>query len=82
MVKNNDTFKPHDHKYVNVGTGLQNLPLLFDLKIVYSYVIEVADFESDLILHGRSLISEMFYHLKNAQGRQDVVVIYTLVKFF
>ena len=40
-------------------------PPLFDLKIVYSYVIEVADSESDLGLHGRSLISKIFafYHL-------------------
>ena len=30
-------------------------PPPFDLKIVYSYVIEVADSESDLGLHGRAL---------------------------
>ena len=44
---------------------------LFDQKIVYSYVIQVADSESDFGLHGRSLISEVFafYYLKIAQGR-------------
>ena len=49
-----------------VGTGLENPPPpLFDLKIVYSYVIEVADSEYDLGLHGRALVSEIFafYHL-------------------
>ena len=47
------------------GTGRENLPPLFDLKIVYSYVIEVADSESNLGLHGRALVSEIFafYHL-------------------
>ena len=38
---------------------------------MYSYVIEVADTESDLGLHDKSLISEMFvfyYFLENAQG--------------
>ena len=48
------------------------LPPLFDLNIVYSYVIEVADSESDLGLHGRALVSEIFvfYHLlEYAQGR-------------
>ena len=47
-------------------------PPLFDLKIVYSYVIEVADSESDFGLHGKALVSEIFafYHLlKYARGR-------------
>ena len=41
-------------------------PPLFDLKIVYSYVIEVADSESYLGLHGRALVSEIFafYHFE------------------
>ena len=46
--------------------------MLFDLKIVYSYVIEVADSESDLGLHGEALVSEIFafYHfLENALWR-------------
>ena len=50
------------------GTGLH--PPLFDLKIVYSNVIEVA--ESDLGLHGKALVSEIFafYHLlENELGR-------------
>ena len=49
------------------GTGLEN-PSLFDLKIVYSYEIEVADSESDFGLHGKALVSEIFAfcHLKNA----------------
>ena len=40
-------------------------PPLFDLKLVYSYLIEVADSESDLGLHGKPLVSEIFtfYHL-------------------
>ena len=40
---------------------------------MYSYVIEVADSESDLGLHGKPLVSEIFafYHLlKYARGRQ------------
>ena len=56
-----------------MGTTLQNPPPpLFDLKIVYSYVIEVADSDSDLGLHGKALVSEIFglYHLlKYARGR-------------
>ena len=50
-----------------------NPPLAFRPKIVYSYVIEVADSESDLGLHGRALVSEIFafYHLlEYARGRQ------------
>ena len=45
---------------------------LFDLKIGYSYVIEIADSESELDLHGRALVSEIFafYHLlEYARGR-------------
>ena len=33
-------------------------PSLFDVKPVYSYVVEVADSESDLDLHGNALVSE------------------------
>ena len=44
--------------------GIQNPPLI-DLKIVYSYVIEVADFESDLDLNGRPLVSEIMVFLRN-----------------
>ena len=47
-------------------------PPLFDLKLGYSYVIEVADSESDLGLHDKALVSEIFafYHLlKYARGR-------------
>ena len=58
--------------YEYFGTPLQPPPPLFDLKIVYSYVIEVADSESDLGLHGRALVSEIFafYHLlKYARDR-------------
>ena len=57
----------HEH-----GTGRETPPTLFDLKIVYSYVIEVADSESDLGLHDRALVSEIFafYHLlEYARGR-------------
>ena len=42
-----------------IGAGRETPPPLFDLKIVYSYVIEVADSESDLGLHGRALVSEI-----------------------
>ena len=44
---------------------LEKIPPLFDLKLVYSYVVEVADSESDLGLHGKPLVSEIFafYHL-------------------
>ena len=34
--------------------------LLFVLKIIYSYVIEFAGFESDIGFHGRVLILEIF----------------------
>ena len=43
------------------GTPGENLPPLFDLKLVYSYLIEVADSESDLGFHGKSLVSEKWY---------------------
>ena len=39
-------------------------PPLFDLKIVYSYVIEDADSESNLGLHGRALVSEIMVFLR------------------
>ena len=55
------------------GTSLQNPPPLFHLNLVYSYVIEVADSESDLGLHDKALVLEIlaFYHLlKPARGRQ------------
>ena len=42
---------------------LEKIPPLFDLKIVYSYVIEVTDSESDLGLHGKPLVSEIFIFL-------------------
>ena len=40
------------------GTTLLT-PSLFLLKLVYSYVIEVADSEFDLGLHGKALVSEI-----------------------
>ena len=39
-------------------------PPLFDLKLVYSYVTDVADSESDLGLHGRALVSEIMVFLR------------------
>ena len=39
-------------------------PPFFDLKLVYSYVIEVADSESDLGLHGKPLVSEKMVFLR------------------
>ena len=42
--------------YKKFGTGLQPAPPpLFDLKLVYFYVIEVADSESDLGLFSTAL---------------------------
>ena len=44
----------------------------FRPKIVYSYVVKIADCESDLGLHGKALVSEIlaFYHLlKYARGQ-------------
>ena len=40
-----------------------NTPLLFDLKIIYSYVIEVADFETELGFYNRGLIVDLFAFL-------------------
>ena len=73
-------------QYINIPALLYNPPL-FDLKLVYSYVIEVADSESDLGLHGKSLVSEIFafYHLEYARGRparRGHVQLYTLVTIF
>ena len=45
-------------------TGENPPPPLFDLKIVYSYVIEVADSESDLGLHDKPLVSEILIFLR------------------
>ena len=39
-------------------------PPLFDLKLVYSYVFEVADSESDLGSHGKALVSEIMVFLR------------------
>ena len=49
----------------NLGTALENPHTpLFDLKLVYSYVIEVADSESDLGLHGKALDSAIMVFLR------------------
>ena len=67
------------------GITLQNLSTLFDLKIVYSYVIGVADSKSVLGLFSTALVSKIFafYHLlKMHKVDQDVVVMDTLVNFF
>ena len=68
-----------------IGTTGENPPPLFDLKLVYSYLVEVADSESDLGLHGKPLVSEIFafYHLlEQHEVDQDVVVMYTFVTIF
>ena len=44
--------------YKKFGITLQ--PPLFDLKIVYSYWIEVSEFESNLGLHSTAQVSEIF----------------------
>ena len=46
-----------------MGAGLQPPPL-FNLKIVYSYVIEVADSESELGLHGKALVLKIMVFLQ------------------
>ena len=51
-------------QYRLLGTPGENPPPLFGLKIVYSYVIEVAYSESDLGLHGKPLVSEIFVFLR------------------
>ena len=53
------------------GNGFQNFVPLFDLKLMYFYVIEAADSESDLGLFSTAIVSEIFafYHLKYARGR-------------
>ena len=60
-------------------------PPLFQPKLVYFYVIEVADFEHKLCLHSSAQVSEIFscYHLfrKMHYVDQDVVVMYTFVAF-
>ena len=43
---------------------LEKSPPLFDRKLVYYYVIEVADSESDLGLHGKPLVSEKMAFLR------------------
>ena len=73
----------------NLGAGFQT-PCAFDLKIVYSYVIEVADSESDLGLLLKALISEIFvfYHfmeyVRDRPGRRGHVHLGRnfLLKFF
>lgn len=63
-------------------------PPVFDLKIVYSYAIEVADFESDLCLYSNALVYDIFAFnfLWNMHEVHQYVVImyilYTLVNFF
>ena len=42
-----------------MGTRLQ--PFVFRLKIEFFYIIEVADFESDLGLHGEALVLRYWY---------------------
>ena len=64
---------------MNLDTDLINLVELiynpaFRPKIVYSYVIEVADSESDLGLQGKALVSEIFAFydiLEYARGRPE-----------
>ena len=58
----------------------KTFPPLFDLKIENSYIIEVADFESDLGLC--SLVSELFafYHIRSGRfGRVHVLIMPALI---
>ena len=43
----------------NIGTPRETPLPLFDQKLVYSYVIELADSESDLGLFSTALVSEI-----------------------
>ena len=66
MVQGGDFVKVGFQSFICLfGTFSQPLPA-FRPKIVYSYVIEVADSESDLGLCNRCLVSEIFafYHLQ------------------
>ena len=45
---------------IRIGTTLQNRPLIFQLKLVYSFVIKVADSESDLDSHSTAIVSKIF----------------------
>ena len=54
-------------------------------KILYSYVIKVADSETDFGLCNRTPVSEIieFYHIqKNAIVDQDVVLMYLVLYSF
>ena len=72
-------------RYNNFGTRAESPPL-FDLKIVFSYVIEVADSESEFVFTIKFTIIFAFYHsyhlgkgtLKMHFVDQDVVAMYTL----
>ena len=58
-------------------------PLFFRLKLVYSYVIEVADSENQLYLHHKFRRYYYFITFWNMhEVDQDVVVMYTLAKIF
>ena len=48
---------------LNFGTGLQ-YPRFFDLKLMYSYVIEIAESEYNLGLHGKALLSKILLFLQ------------------
>ena len=57
---------------IDISAVVYKTLFLFDIIIVYSYVIEFADFESDLGLHGKVLVLKIFafYHLVDyARGR-------------
>ena len=50
-------------KFIRV-LDLETPPPLFDVKLVYSYVIEFADSESDFGLHGKALVSEILLFIR------------------
>ena len=54
------------HVATVLGISIQTPSPAFDLKIVYSHVIEVADCEFQLCFHCTAMVSEIFafYHLK------------------
>ena len=60
------TVRMHDYYYVhrNCGTPGEPPPLLFELKLMYSYVIELADSESDRGFFSTALVSEIMVFLR------------------
>ena len=59
-----NTVRMHDYYYVHRNCGTPGDPPLFELKLMYSYVIELADSESDLGFFNSALVSEIMVFLR------------------